>query len=123
MSAADVAMEPAGPEPAAAAEPTEAKAPEAAPETTAEPVEAATPTPAPADTPMEPAVATPAPERPKRRSRAPERTIRAPKRVNNRTATPPSIVVDQAFWSGLLATHRAMKREGRTQRYSNFAIA
>ena len=102
----------------------EAAEPAPPPEPVSQPVpEAEVPAPEP------PAPEPPAPEaRPKTRKKKTVRespaTPEAPrvKRQNPRTQTPPSIVVDQAFWAGLLATQKAMKREARQETLSNFRI-
>jgi len=117
---ADTPMEPAEPQ----GEPTEPQSVPPPTEST-EPPQTTEPTP-----PAEPPVPTP----PKRKQRRPRVTVatadsqpqevpsREPKRPNRRTQTPPSIVVDQNFWSGLLATQRALKREAKVQRFSNLSI-
>ena len=95
-----------------------------------EPAEPQQPPPPQEPTPVAepPAQATAAPPKPKRKPRKQkpedpqEPPVPEPKRLNNRAATPPGILVDQTFWSGLAATHRAMKREEKSRRYSNFAI-
>ena len=107
MEVEAAATEPAAPEPAESAEP-----------------------PVPAEPPVSQAApeAEPPAARPKTRKKKTVRespaTPEAPrvKRQDPRTQTPPSIVVDQAFWAGLLATQKAMKREARQETLSNFRI-
>ena len=74
----------------------------------------------------------PKPEAPKPKPRKKKATIREDpilqepatraKRQNQRTSTPPALLVDQTFWAGLLATEKARKREARQQTLSNFRI-
>lgn len=106
--ASDVAMETSPPDPAEATEPPPAEGPPAEP-----------------PQPEEPPVAEPVPKRRQRKPRPAVVTDAQPreaKRPNRRVQTPPSIAVDHNFWSGLLATQRALRRESKTQRYSNLAI-
>ena len=67
-----------------------------------------------------PASEQPAPRPPKRKSRAD--TLQRPKRNNTRMAVPPSIQVDHAFWTGLLASQRAQDREAQQARLTAFRI-
>ena len=92
----------------------------------AEPAEPAAPP--PSEEPEAPKPEPPEPAKPKpRRKKA---TVLEPaqqeppraKRQNQRTATPPALLVDQTFWAGLLATQKARKREHRQQTLSNFRI-
>ena len=112
MSAADAPMESAGSQEQPKVEPQEPSHPTEPPQSTELPQ------------PTEP----PLPERRQRKQRltvATEDTeppVREAKRPNRRMQTPPSIVVDQNFWSGLLATQRAMRREAKAHRFSNLAI-
>jgi len=88
----------------------------------AEPAEPADPT-QPTE-PAEPATPKPKPRKKKTTIRDPaqqEPPTRA-KRQNQRVITPPSLVVEQTFWTGLLATQKARKREARQQTLSNFRI-
>jgi len=94
----------------------------------AEPPESADPAgaQAPAETAPEPAEPKQAKRRPRSRVKvvAPGEPlpVRQPKRVNTRTATPPSIEVDNAFWTGLIASNRNATRDRRVERYRNFQI-
>ena len=86
--------------------------------------------PPPSEEPEAPKPEAPEPAKPKPRKK--KATIRddpvlqeppsRPKRQNQRTSTPPALVVDQTFWAGLLATEKARKREARQQTLSNFRI-
>ena len=110
-------------------EPAEPQGP-AEPPSVPPPTESTEPPQTTEPTPPAPPVPTP----PKRKQRRPRVTVatagpqpqevpsRESKRPNLRTQTPPSIVVDQNFWSGLLATQRALKREAKVQRFSNLSI-
>jgi len=75
----------------------------------------------PAEAPPQPAPK-PKPRKKKARDPVPQELPQAPKRTNRRVATPPSLVVDQAFWSGLLATQKARGREARQEKLSSFRI-
>jgi len=94
-----------------------------------EPTEPVAPPPSEEPEPPKPAEPeAPKPETPKPKPRKKKVTIREPqepvraKRQNQRTSTPPALVVDQTFWAGLLATEKARKREARQQALSNFRI-
>ena len=87
------------------------------------------PEPEPVAPPEEPEPAKPPEPKPKPRKK--KETIRDPvlqelpsraKRQNQRVATPPALVVDQTFWTGLLATQKARGREARQEKLSNFRI-
>jgi len=95
-----------------------------------EPAEPVAPPPSEEPEPPKPAEPeAPKPEDPKPKPRKKKATIREEpqeparaKRQNQRTSTPPALLVDQTFWAGLLATEKARKREARQQTLSNFRI-
>ena len=93
-----------------------------------EPTEPVAPPPSEEPEPPKPAEPeAPKSEKPKPRKKKatireePQEPARA-KRQNQRTSTPPALLVDQTFWAGLLATEKARKREARQQTLSNFRI-